>query len=33
MRLSENGMQPPEGTEFTPENGMQPPEGTDMHWR
>ena len=25
MRLSENGMQPPEGTEFTPENGMQPP--------
>ena len=30
MRLSENGMQPPEGTEFTPENGMQPPEGTEM---
>ena len=25
MRLAENGMQPPEGTEFTPENGMQPP--------
>ena len=30
MRLSENGMQPPEGTEFTPENGMQPPEGTEF---
>ena len=30
MRLSENGMQPPEGTEFTPENGMQPPEGMEI---